>query len=77
MKTHSFTGYIIDGKEALHLDIYKEYNTFTVYENDECVFRGDYSKTVDFINKWHKAHKALMDMFTAKGLKVEYKQSIA
>lgn len=77
MKAYSFAGYIIDGKESFHLDIYKEHNTFTVYEHDVCVFRGAYSSVVDFINEWHEKQKPLVDMFASKGLSVEYKQGIA
>lgn len=76
MKSYSYVALVIDGRETNKLDIFKEHNTFSVYEYDENVLTGGYLKVMEFINKWKEKNENIKQLFEASGSTVEFKQTI-
>lgn len=76
MRTASEVKMMVNGNVTSSLDIIREHNTFTIYEYDETVFRGGYSKTKEYIEAWKERHAALAELLREAGNKVEFSQNI-
>lgn len=76
MRTYSYIKMIVDGKPTSELEVFKEGNTFSVFEYDENVFTGSYSKVIAFIDGWKKKHNELVKYLESIGSTVGYEQTI-
>lgn len=76
MRSYSYVKMMVDGKETSSLDIYREWNTFTIYEYDECVFRGSYGEAIQFIENWKSNKSQIQKFLETSGHSVRYEQTI-
>lgn len=76
MRSYSYVKMMVDGKETSSLDIYRECNTFTIYEYNECVFRGSYGEAIQFIENWKEKKQPLRTFLEEAGHFITYEQSI-
>ena len=72
MRTYRAVKMLVDGKETSTLDIYREHNTFHIFEYDENVFCGGYLGVVDYIETWKEKKQPLKDFLEASGHAVEF-----
>lgn len=52
MRTYTSAVMKVDGNETAKLDIFREHNTFSIYEHDMNVFSGSYTGAKNFIEDW-------------------------
>ena len=76
MRTYSYAALIVNGSETAKLDVYREHSVFSIFENDENVFRGTWSGAVEFIELWKNKWKAMQEMFLEKGIDAHFEQTI-
>ena len=76
MRSHSYVKMVVDGKATSSLDIYREHNTFSVFEYDMNVFKGNYTGTIQFIESWKEKNQSLRVFLEEAGHSVTYEQSI-
>ena len=76
MKSYSFARMIVDGKETAILDIYREWNTFTIYNNDVCVYRGSWIGTAKYIEDWKLKWRGVYEFLEQNGHFVSFEQNI-
>ena len=76
MRSYSYCRMIVDGNETASLDIYREHNTFSIYEHDENVFSGGYTGTMAYIEAWKKKWHNVKEYLEAGGHVTAWKQTI-
>jgi len=76
MRSYSYAKMIVDGKATKELEIFREVNTFHVYEHDINVFTGSFFGTIDFIEEWKAKAEPLKNFLEASGHKVTFEQTI-
>ncbi len=76
MRTYSYVRMVVDGRPTQELEIFREGNTFSVFEFDANVFTGSHSKVEEFIEGWKRKHNELVKFLEATGSTVNYEQTI-
>ena len=76
MRTYSYVRMLVDGVETSSLEIYREHNTFFVYEYDENVFRGSYINVIEYIDRWKRMKDGIIEMLESVGKRVKFEQTI-
>lgn len=76
MKSYSYAQMLVNGKETAKLDIYREHNTFSVFEHDMNVFSGSWGETVSFIDAWKAKWGNLAKCLEETGAEVKFEQTI-
>ena len=76
MRTYSYVKMVVDGKATSELDVYRQHNTFEIYEHDINVFSGSYSGAIQYIEGWKEKAQELRNLLEAAGHFVTYEQTI-
>lgn len=76
MRTYAYAIMLVDNHVTACLDIWRESNTFHIYEHDANVFNGSHSDTIDFIKEWEIKKSDIKKFLETKGHEVKFEQSI-
>lgn len=70
MWSYCYVKVMTDNDERGLLDIWRECNTFHVYEYGNNVFTGSYCKTIEFINNWKDRKNTLIEGLRNLGMNI-------